>query len=144
MIRTLFRVWCGQNAEMTEFASATLPNLVRALVDVRLKVHTSNFTTNNPIVTKLGSQIMQVGNLGPCHLTCIIIITIPLRSLGYAYESDGQVEKQDKYLKRMSGFTRLYAAIIATPPLRGQVRWWEFKGEASPSIYADWVNGKWF
>ncbi|XP_011667038.2 nucleoporin GLE1 [Strongylocentrotus purpuratus] len=42
------------------------------------------------------------------------------KSLGYCYESEGQIEKQDKYLKRMAGFTRLYAAIIATPPLRGQ------------------------
>ncbi|XP_054749231.2 mRNA export factor GLE1-like [Lytechinus pictus] len=42
------------------------------------------------------------------------------KCLGYCYESEGQIEKQDKYLKRMSGFTRLYAAIIATPPLRGQ------------------------
>ena len=36
MIRTLFRVWRGQNAEMIWFASATLLNRVRALVNASL------------------------------------------------------------------------------------------------------------
>lgn len=34
------------------------------------------------------------------------------RSLGYIYSEDGQVEKQDKFLKRMSGIMRLYAAVL--------------------------------
>jgi len=37
------------------------------------------------------------------------------RSIGYKHE-DGEVEKQDKFLKRMSGIMRLYAAIIISPP----------------------------
>ncbi|XP_076364569.1 gle1 RNA export mediator [Tachypleus tridentatus] len=37
------------------------------------------------------------------------------RALGYTY-TDGVVEKQDKFLKRMSGFMRLYAAILQTSP----------------------------
>ena len=36
------------------------------------------------------------------------------RSLGYRYV-DGEVEQQDKFLRRMSGLMRLYAAIIVTP-----------------------------
>ena len=36
------------------------------------------------------------------------------RSLGYMY-IEGKVEKQDKFLRRMSGLMRLYAAIIITP-----------------------------
>ncbi|XP_038054788.1 nucleoporin GLE1-like [Patiria miniata] len=39
------------------------------------------------------------------------------KSLGYNYESDGTIEKQDKYLRRMSGFMRLYAAIMITQPM---------------------------
>ncbi|RZF36558.1 hypothetical protein LSTR_LSTR010669 [Laodelphax striatellus] len=35
--------------------------------------------------------------------------------LGYQYV-DGKVESQDKFLKRMSGFVRLYAALIITNP----------------------------
>ncbi|XP_034239370.1 nucleoporin GLE1 [Thrips palmi] len=35
-------------------------------------------------------------------------------SLGYTYNEDGEVEKQDKFLKRMSGIMRLYAAILIT------------------------------
>ncbi|XP_013778392.1 nucleoporin GLE1-like [Limulus polyphemus] len=37
------------------------------------------------------------------------------RALGYTY-TDGVVENQDKFLKRMSGFMRLYAAILQTSP----------------------------
>ena len=40
------------------------------------------------------------------------------RSLGYNYASDGTIEKQDKYLKRMSGFMRLYAAIMVTQTVK--------------------------
>jgi len=40
------------------------------------------------------------------------------RKLGYKVTADGEVEQQDKFLRRVSGFTRLYAAlIISTPPL---------------------------
>ncbi|XP_071479227.1 mRNA export factor GLE1-like [Diadema antillarum] len=42
------------------------------------------------------------------------------KCLGYTYDSDGQIEKQDKYLKRMSGYTRLFAAVIVSPPVRGK------------------------
>lgn len=36
------------------------------------------------------------------------------RSLGYRY-TNGAIEKQDQYLKRMTGVTRLYSAILITP-----------------------------
>lgn len=36
------------------------------------------------------------------------------KSLGYKYDED-IIEKQDKFLKRMSGFMRLYAAVIQSP-----------------------------
>lgn len=36
------------------------------------------------------------------------------KSLGYKYDED-VIEKQDKFLKRMSGFMRLYAAVIQSP-----------------------------
>ena len=41
------------------------------------------------------------------------------KSLGYKYSDDGTVEKQDKFLKRVSGLMRLYAAIIVTKQRRG-------------------------
>ncbi|KAK5648933.1 hypothetical protein RI129_003825 [Pyrocoelia pectoralis] len=40
-------------------------------------------------------------------------------SLGYQYKNN-VVEKHDKFLKRMAGIMRLYAAIIVTKPKRGQ------------------------
>lgn len=41
------------------------------------------------------------------------------QSLGYHY-IDGQIEKQDKFLKRMTGILRLYFAIFIAKPKRGQ------------------------
>ncbi|XP_053675953.1 mRNA export factor Gle1 [Anopheles nili] len=39
-----------------------------------------------------------------------------LKTLGYRFADGGVLEKQDQYLKRMSGLARLYAAIIVTIP----------------------------
>ena len=41
------------------------------------------------------------------------------RALGYNY-TDGNIEKQDKFLRRMSGIMRLYAALMVSPPPRGE------------------------
>lgn len=38
-----------------------------------------------------------------------------LATIGYVYK-DGQIEQQDKYLKRMTGIVRLYAAIVSSLP----------------------------
>ncbi len=40
------------------------------------------------------------------------------RLLGYTYE-DNELEKQDKFLKRMSGIMHLYAALLITTPPPG-------------------------
>ncbi len=39
------------------------------------------------------------------------------RLQGYKVSSSGAVESEDMYLKRMTGITRLYAAIVQTPCL---------------------------
>lgn len=41
------------------------------------------------------------------------MVFLNFRLLGYQY-IDGKVESQDKFLKRMSGVMRLYAAILIT------------------------------
>lgn len=41
------------------------------------------------------------------------------KSLGYKYTDDTVVEKQDKYLTRMSGLMRLYTSIIVTRQRHG-------------------------
>ncbi|XP_046557631.1 mRNA export factor GLE1-like [Haliotis rubra] len=40
------------------------------------------------------------------------------RMLGYKVDSDGTIEAQDKFLKRMSGIMRLYTAILVSSPPR--------------------------
>ncbi|XP_063230135.1 mRNA export factor GLE1 [Bacillus rossius redtenbacheri] len=42
------------------------------------------------------------------------------KKLGYNYSDGGEVESQENFLKRMSGITRLYAAVVATPVRRRQ------------------------
>ena len=42
------------------------------------------------------------------------------KQLGYEYSENGQIESQDKFLKRMSGLVRLYAAILITDSRRNQ------------------------
>lgn len=37
------------------------------------------------------------------------------RLRGYLYDDETGVEKQDKYLSRMSGLIRMYAAVIQSP-----------------------------
>ena len=41
------------------------------------------------------------------------------RALGYKNDSDGNPEKQDQFLKRMSGIMRLYASVMVAHPPRG-------------------------
>ena len=38
------------------------------------------------------------------------------RRLGYRVSSEGEIEQQDKFLRRVSGLTRLYAALIISSP----------------------------
>lgn len=77
----------------------------------------------------------DIGNMFLSHLHTTCPYTVPYyiprqegqstedyhRALGYRYNADGSVEKQDQFLKRMSGMMRLYAAIMVAPPppLRG-------------------------
>lgn len=42
-----------------------------------------------------------------------------LKQLGYKYDSDGNTEKQDQFLKRMSGIMRMYASLMVSHPPRG-------------------------
>nr|XP_033325449.1 nucleoporin GLE1 [Megalopta genalis] len=65
------------------------------------------------------------------HDTCPYIVPVFLpemegqsnedyyKLMGYKYAKDGTVEKQDKFLKRMSGLMRLYASITITSQRKG-------------------------
>ena len=44
---------------------------------------------------------------------------LSLRSLGYIY-TDGVIEKQDKFLRRMSGMMRLYASMLVSKPVENK------------------------
>ena len=61
-----------------------------------------------------------VFEIGIVNCTIVKIFKLIFRSLGYNYEDNGEVEKQDKFLRRMSGMMRLYAALLVSTPARGQ------------------------
>ncbi|XP_074642224.1 uncharacterized protein LOC141899689 [Tubulanus polymorphus] len=92
----------------------------------------SNFDTAFPIagvVVGVWSMVPAIGDLllGHFYMNCPYLVPyyIPkqdgqsqedfYKSQGYRYE-DGQIEKQDKFLRRMSGMMRLFAAILITMP----------------------------
>ncbi|KYM76071.1 Nucleoporin GLE1 [Atta colombica] len=80
------------------------------------------------IVVALWNEHPDFGELFLAHLHEACPFTIPIflqqqegqsnedyyKSLGCKYSEDGTVEKQDKFLKRMSGLIRLYASITVT------------------------------
>jgi len=43
-------------------------------------------------------------------------VAVLCRKLGYSVSADGTVEQQNEFLRRVSGYTRLYAALIITSP----------------------------
>ncbi|KAL8619084.1 hypothetical protein ACOMHN_019356 [Nucella lapillus] len=84
------------------------------------------------VAVGLWTEFPDVGELILAHLQALCPYVLPLypprlpnqsteeyhKSLGYK-TVDGNIEQQDKFLKRMSGVLRLYAAIMVTPPPQG-------------------------
>ncbi|XP_025092807.1 nucleoporin GLE1-like [Pomacea canaliculata] len=82
------------------------------------------------IAVGLWAEFTEVGELLMSHLQELCPYVIPYyqprlpgqssadyhRALGYKVDEDGTIEQQDKFLKRMSGVIRLYAAILITSP----------------------------
>jgi hypothetical protein len=50
----------------------------------------------------------------------LYLVKFCYRSLGYHYKKSGEVQKQDEFLRHMSGIMRLYAAILIANPCRHQ------------------------
>ncbi|XP_072746236.1 uncharacterized protein Gle1 isoform X2 [Anoplolepis gracilipes] len=85
------------------------------------------------IVVALWNEHVDFGELFLARLHEACPFTIPMflpqqegqsdedyyKSLGCKYSEDGTVEKQDKFLKRMSGLMRLYASITVTRQRKG-------------------------
>lgn len=84
------------------------------------------------IIVALWNEHADFGEMVLAHLHEACPFTVPIflpqqedqsdedyyKFLGCKYSEDGTVEQQDKFLKRMSGFVRLYASITITPQRR--------------------------
>ncbi|XP_022106072.1 nucleoporin GLE1-like [Acanthaster planci] len=127
------RVSASQNTEGQPFVKDLLAKKIVKQSDEQVS---SNYESAFPfaaIAVTLWCEFPDVGELMLAHfyLKCPFLVPYHItksqdqsnedyyKSLGYNYESDGVVEKQDKYLRRMSGFMRLYAAIMITQPMPG-------------------------
>ncbi|XP_014605198.1 PREDICTED: nucleoporin GLE1 [Polistes canadensis] len=85
------------------------------------------------VTVALWNEHADFGELLLAHFHQICPFTVPVfmpkiegqtneeyyKSLGYKYSEDGTVEKQDKFLKRMSGLMRLYISITVTSQRKG-------------------------
>lgn len=85
------------------------------------------------IIVALWNDHSDFGELLLAHFHKICPFTVPVfmpkkegqtneeyyKSLGYKYSENGNVEKQDKFLKRMSGLMRLYISITVTSQRKG-------------------------
>ncbi|XP_043485531.1 nucleoporin GLE1-like [Polistes fuscatus] len=85
------------------------------------------------VIVALWNEHADFGELLLAHFHQICPFTVPVfmpkmegqtneeyyKSLGYKYSEDGTVEKQDKFLKRMSGLMRLYISITITSQRKG-------------------------
>eukprot|EP00118_Oscarella_pearsei_P005791 m.26583 g.26583 ORF g.26583 m.26583 type:complete len:706 (+) comp29407_c0_seq9:18-2135(+) len=87
------------------------------------------------VVVGLWEEFPRLGELILAHFHATCPYTVPFyipkykdqssteyyKGLGYQVnDSDGTIESDDKYEKRMSGIIRLYAAIIQSSPARGE------------------------
>jgi nucleoporin GLE1 len=88
-------------------------NFIFALPVQRVSLPDSLFSAT--IGRPKSGRLFQVSNSS--FLFCFEAISLLsyFRSLGYRF-TDGAVEKQDQYLKRVAGIGRLYFAILVTRP----------------------------
>ncbi|XP_070204617.1 mRNA export factor GLE1-like [Littorina saxatilis] len=85
------------------------------------------------VAVGLWCEFPDVGELLMAHLQALCPYVVPFypprlpnqstvdyhKTLGYRVDEDGTIEQQDKFLRRMSGLMRLYAAIMVTSPPQG-------------------------
>ncbi|XP_067010642.2 mRNA export factor GLE1 [Anabrus simplex] len=145
----LSRLLSGQNVEVSQgnFSAAAHPQGIafcKNLMAKKFVEQGSTVISSKPeaafafaaVAVALWTDFPDFGQLLLAHFykACPYLVPIFLpqlegqsdqdfyKSLGYLYSENGEVEKQDKFLKRMSGIMRLYAAILITPPRRGQTK----------------------
>nr|XP_039272872.1 nucleoporin GLE1-like [Styela clava] len=106
--------------------------IARKIVSQANEQVSANFTSAFSIafmVIGIWAESSDFGDLFLAHLQSKCIYSVPMyllkqdsqteeehqKLLGYIVSEDGAVEQQDKYLRRMSGLVRLYAAVIQSP-----------------------------
>lgn len=123
------KVMIGNNKEAMAFCMETLATKLISYAEEVISVKTQVAYEIAAVITKLWSTHQQFGKIlyaeikEKCPLLVpfahpvspfLIAEKIDHKSFGFKFDSLGNVESDEKYLRRMTGIVRLYAAIIVT------------------------------
>ncbi|XP_076472943.1 uncharacterized protein LOC143302244 [Babylonia areolata] len=124
------------SAQATPHGIAFCKNLVAKMIvrkaDEQVSSNHESAFAIAAVAVGLWKEFPDVGDLIMAHLQALCPYVLPFypprlpnqsseeyhKSLGYKIV-DGNIEQQDKFLRRMSGILRLYAAILVTSPPQG-------------------------
>lgn len=117
------------NSVAIKFAENLMAKKLVVQADMQISSNFSSAFSIALIVISVWAEAPDFGDLFMAHLQSKCMYTVPryhkltntggsdeeqLKAMGYEV-SGGHIEQQDKYLGRMSGLIRLYAAIIQSP-----------------------------
>lgn len=123
------QVMIGRNKEALAFCMETLAAKIISYAEEVICVKTQFAYEIAAIITKLWSVHQQFGKILFAQIKHKCPLLTPFcypvaksltyeqlnhKSFGYMFDSSGNVELDAKYLKRMTGIVRLYAALIVT------------------------------
>ncbi|XP_025406352.1 nucleoporin GLE1-like [Sipha flava] len=123
------KVMIGDNKEAMAFCMETLATKLISYAEEVISVKTQVAYAIAAVITKLWSVHQQFGKILYAEIKekCPLLVPfahpvspyltanqIDHKSFGYKFDSLGNVESDEKYLRRMTGIVRLYAAIIIT------------------------------
>jgi len=140
------RVLVGDNDEALLFCMETLASKIISYAEEVISAKAEAAYEIAAVVTKLWGVHQQFGKiiLTKIKQKCPLLVPFEYHvsktftakrlnktPIGYKFDSTGNIETDDKYLKRMTGITRLYAAIIVTSsksdqPIIGLSQAWIF------------------
>lgn len=125
------QVIIGNNEEALAFCMETLVTKIIYYAEEVISVKAESAYEIAAVMVKLWAVHQQFGKilyaeikkkcplLVPfCHpvAKCLTVQLLDKKSFGYKYDLSGNVESHNKYIMRMTGIVRLYAALIVTSP----------------------------
>ncbi|VVC34550.1 GLE1-like [Cinara cedri] len=129
------QVMIGNNQEVLAFCLETLATKIISYAEEVICVKTEAAFAISAVIIKLWKVHHQFGNILVAEIKQKCPLLVPFcypiaknltvqqidhYSFGYKFDSLGNIESHDKYLKRMTGILRLYAVLILTSSIYDQ------------------------